>query len=331
MGRRGIVTAVVLVALAAVAVAGASNRSTFTDDALDNQGHGTADYASDIRAVEIATDDVGGITIRVTLTTEGADSAGLFSADNIHVQVDSDRNRGTGIGGYELELRARAASDRTPIFEFCVVDARLVIWTCQPGTQGNYSQTATGPNTYVLSFSFNHPWRAFDFRVTSEYLGRMDVAPNSGHWTYETRADPDNDGVFGTGDRCPRRSSRPFDSDSDGCPGPFKRMPVPGAEWRARVVGGGLVFVSFRISNAPAGTSVTVRSGGRNATRRGSGLVRGMVNRFAASGSTIAVSFRRSGRCTSTRLLRVVRNGSAYTLRPARLTFTPPTSGGRCT
>jgi hypothetical protein len=326
-----VVATAVLLAFAAVAVAGASNRLAFSDDAFDNQGHGTAEYASDIRSVEIATDDVGGITIRVTLTTEGADAAGLFAADNIHVQVDSDRNRGTGIGGYELELRARGSSDGTPVFEFCVVDSRLVIWTCQPGTQGNYSQQATGANTYVLSFAFNHPWRAFDFRVTSEYLGRMDIAPNSGHWLYETRADPDNDGVFGTGDRCPRRSSRPFDSDGDGCAGPYKRLPVPGAEWRARIVGGGLVFVSFRIANAPPGTSVTVRAGGRSATRRGSGLVRGMVNRFAATGSTIVVSYRRPGRCTSTRFLRVVRTGNSFTLRPTRLTFAPPTSGGRCT
>jgi hypothetical protein len=332
MRNKGIVAGfVVLLALAVAPLANASNRSAFQDDALDNQGHGTAEYASDVRAVEVETDDRGDMTFRVTLMTEGNDSPRLFADDRVRIQVDSDRNPQTGVGGYELELRASGTSAGTPTFEFCVIDRRLGIFSCQAGTEGNYSQTSTGTNTYVLSFSFRHPWRLIDFRVTSEYRGRFDAAPNAGHWTYETRADPDSDGVFGYGDNCPTRSSRPFDADLDGCPGPYKRMPVPGYESRALVLRGGLQFLSFRVVNAPSGTVVTVRAGGGAFTRRGAGRVGGLANRFVRVGSTVSITFRRAGRCTSVRTLRVVRSGSIFTLRPFRLTFAAPTAGGRCT
>jgi hypothetical protein len=320
---------VALVALTIVPGSGASNRGTFVDDTGDHQGAGTASYAADIRSVEIVTDDLGSITFRVGLANN---PPRLVTGDTVRVQVDSDQNLSSGIGGYELELRAMGtASPNPPNFEFCVVDRRLNIWTCQPGTQGNYSQEETGTGTLALSFRFNHPWRIFNFRVVTEYSGLFDVAPNAGHFTYETRADPDGDGIYGTGDKCPTRSAKPFDSDFDGCAGPYKRLPAPGVEWRARVTGGGLVFVSFRVINAPSGTRVTVRGGGTSATRRGNGSVGRMVNRYVRAGSTIAISFRRPGRCTSTRTVRVVRTGGGYTLRPTRVVYASPTRGGRCT
>ena len=332
MRSKGIVVGVVvLVALAVAPLGNAANRSFFNDDTNDNQGHGTAEYASDIRTVEVVTDDRGDMTFRVTLSTEGSDEPRLYTDDRVRINVDSDRNPNTGVGGYELELRASGSSTGTPSFEFCVVDRRLNIFSCQAGTEGNYSQTATGTNTYVLSFSFRHPWSVVNFRVVTEYRSRFDSAPNAGLWGYETRADPDSDGVFGYGDNCPTRSGRPFDADLDGCPGPYKKMPVPGSEWRARVASGGLVFVSFRIANAPAGTAVSVRVPGRTYTRRGSGRIGGLVGRFVRSGSTITITFRRAGRCASVRTLRLVPGGGSYTLRPTRLTFAAPTAGGRCT
>jgi hypothetical protein len=108
-------------------------------------------------------------------------------------------------------------------------------------------------------------------------------------------------------------------------------MPVPGYEVRGAVRSGGIVFSSFRVGNAPAGTAVTVRVGGARFTRRGTGPVAGLVNRYVRSGGTLVISFKRPGRCTSTRTLRVVRSGGGFTLRATRLTYTSPTPGGRCT
>jgi hypothetical protein len=319
---------VALVALTIVPGSGASNRGTFVDDTGDHQGAGTASYAADIRSVEIVTDDLGSITFRVGLANN---PPRLVTGDTVRVQVDSDQNLSSGIGGYELELRAMGtASPSPPNFEFCVVDRRLNIWTCQPGTQGNYTQEETGTGTLALSFRFNHPWRIFNFRVVTEYSGLFDVAPNTGHFTYETRADPDGDGIYGSGDKCPTRSAKPFDSDFDGCAGPYKRLPRPGVNWFANFVRGGLVFTSFRATNAPPGTTVTVRAGGRSATRRGSGPMPRMLNRYLRVGSTIVMSFRRPGHCTSTRLFRVVPSGSGrYTVRGTRHTVAAP-RGVRC-
>jgi hypothetical protein len=343
MRNKGIVAGVVVfIALAVAPLANAANRSSFNDDALDNQGHGTAEYASDIRTVEVVTDDRGDMTFRVTLTTEGSDEARLYPDDRVRIQVDSDRNQQTGVGGYELELRASGTSAGTPTFEFCVVDRRLGIFSCQAGTEGNYSQTAAGTNTYLLSFSFRHPWSLVNFRVVTEYRSRFDSAPNAGLWTYQTLADPDRDGIYGYGDDCPTRSTLPagvsasarslglFDSDLNGCPGPYRRLPVPAYAWNAFAFGNGIRITAFRIINAPSGTSVTVRAGGRAASRRGAGRVAGLANRFVAVGSTVSITFRAAGRCTSTRTLRVVRTPRAYNIIPYRLTFSSPVRGARC-
>ena len=87
---------------------------------------------------------------------------------------------------------------------------------------------ATSTTTHVVSFSIATNVAAFNFRVQEAYTqpGQTatlyDYAPNSGVYPFQTNADPDSDGLFGSGDKCPTVPARGKSENHNGCPGPFK-------------------------------------------------------------------------------------------------------------
>ena len=184
--------------------------------------------------------DAGQLTIAVTLADADAK---LVDGDELSVFVDIDRNSSTGdSGGFEYQFIADGSSSGAS-FLFCALRAPR---SCQEFSSGNASDKATSTTTHVVSFSIATNVSAFNFRVQEAYTqpGQTatlyDYAPNSGVYPFQTNADPDSDGLFGSGDKCPTVAARgKSDANHNGCPGPFKLIGTKEAHFS------GVVFPSF--------------------------------------------------------------------------------------
>jgi hypothetical protein len=267
----------VLVFGGAASASEAGNHSTFSDAAGDAQSSSTTNYASDIRQVAVTSTDEGKLTFEVTMVDADAK---LVNGDELSVFVDIDRKATTGDSkGFEYQFLADGGSSGTS-FLFCTLTAPR---SCQEFQSGNAHDTKTGTNSHVVDFSIATNVAAFDFVVQEAYTqpGQTatlyDLAPNSGHFSFETKSDPDGDGLFGSGDSCPTVSAKgKLDQNNNGCPGPFKQIGTKEAHFS------GLVFRSFmrlkqvRVTGAPAGSKVTFSSpkGGDTAKANNSGTAR---------------------------------------------------------
>jgi hypothetical protein len=131
-----------------------------------------------------------------------------------------------------------------------------------------------------VDFAISTNVAAFDFVVLEAYTqpgqtsALYDRAPDSGHSTFETRTDPDGDGLYGSGDACPTVAARgKNDKNNNGCLGPFAFISTKEAHFK------GLAFPSFmrltqvRVTGAPTGAKVVFSSskGGDTARASGSG------------------------------------------------------------
>ena len=252
------------------------NHTVYTDPAGDAQSSSSTNYAADIRQVDVTTTDVGNLTIAVTLSDADAK---LVKGDELSVFVDIDRKASTGdSNGFEYEFVAQGASSgSTESFLFCSLTAPR---SCQEFQSGKASDTKTSTTTHVVSFSIGTNADDFDFAVVEGYTqpGQTatlyDHAPDSGIWTFQTKTDPDGDGLYGTGDECPTVSARgKNDRNNNGCPGPFKLIGTKEAHFS------GVVFPSFMrlskltVTGVPAGATVVFSSpkGGDSAKAGNSG------------------------------------------------------------
>ena len=250
------------------------NHMVYTDPSGDAQSSSTTNYASDIRQVDVTSTDAGKLTIAVTLFDADAK---LVSGDELGVFVDIDQKASTGdANGFEYEFLATGGSSSTS-FLFCALRAPR---SCQEFASGDAHDTKTGTSTHVVDFTISTNVPGFDFTVQEAYTqpGQTstlyDFAPDSGHWTFETKADPDGDGLYGSGDRCPTVPARgKNDVNNNGCPGPFKLIGTKEAHFS------GVVFPSFMrlnkviVTGAPAGAKVVFSSpkGGDSAKANNSG------------------------------------------------------------
>ncbi|MBA3717613.1 MAG: hypothetical protein H0W87_05245 [Actinobacteria bacterium] len=284
MGR--LLLCAALVAAASVAVLGggvasaakAGNHAVFTDPAGDAQSSSTTNYAADIRQVDVTSTDAGKLTFAVTLFDADAK---LVSGDELSVYVDIDRKSSTGdANGFEYQFLATGSTSGTTSFLFCTLIAPR---SCQEFVSGNAHDTKTATSTHVVDFAITSNVAAFDFAVIEAYTQPSgtttlyDFAPDTGRYSFETKSDPDKDGLFGSGDKCPTVPARgKSDPNNNGCPGPFKFIGTKEAHFS------GLVFPSFmrltelRVTGAPTGAKVAFSSprGGDSATVNGSGTAR---------------------------------------------------------
>jgi hypothetical protein len=254
----------------------AGNSVVYTDPTGDNESQSTSVYASDIRTVELTSQDNGAIKIAVTLVDGDAK---LITGDQLEVLIDYDRNQSTGQSGFDIDLVATGHTGSTATFVLCRLGATR---SCEEGPADWAHDTPTGTaGTHVVDFNVSGGVAAFDFGIVESYTSGSttltDIAPNSGLWTFELKADPDNDGIHGTADKCPSVAARgKNDKNRNGCPGPFKLIGTKEAHFK------GLVFPSFmrltelRVSGAPAGARVAFSSsrGGDSAKVNGSGTAR---------------------------------------------------------
>ena len=158
-------------AVLAAAPAGlAAGATSFTDPQGDASG------VPDVRSVDVANDDTGKITIRVTV-----DALTVPSDTQILVLLDTDRNAATGstnFGGADYFLVGDASDN-----SFGVVRWNGSGWEGVSAPTSSASSGATGMAFHVDRHDLGDT-SAFDFSVGSFSGGNVDLAPDSGRWSY---------------------------------------------------------------------------------------------------------------------------------------------------
>jgi hypothetical protein len=321
--------AVVLTAGSASAKS-AGNHSFWTDPPGDNQhGSTSGNYASDILSVDITSQDKGLVHIAVTL----ADVGRLVTGDALDVYIDYDRNRSTGDrNGSDLDLYAQGGPASTGTsFLLCRIGT---LRSCEQGPSGwAHDQPSSTSGQHVVDFYLTMGVAAFDFFVQEGYTQPQqtntlyDWAPDSGFLTYQTKADPDHDGFYGTADHCWDKSARPNrDKNHNGCPGPFGLIHEVFRKATTVDRPGYLHIVKAWIANVPPGSRVVFTSPyggeGRRANSSGvagSGSIRGEF-RF---GSVVGVRITK-GNFVGVLLKTVAQRGGLATVRRLCL----PATGG---
>jgi hypothetical protein len=270
------VALVVVLGVSSAAASPTSNHMVWTDPTGDNESQSSTVYASDIRQVELTSEDSGSVKIAVTLADGDAK---LVSGDELDVLIDYDRKPSTGESGFDIELVATGHSGTPATFVLCRLTGTR---SCEEGpTDWAHDTPGATAGTHVVDFNVSTGVAAFDFGVVESYTSGsttlQDIAPNSGLYTFEVRADPDNDGVQGTSDNCPTVPARgKTDPNHNGCPGPFKLIGTKEVHFS------GVVFPAFmrlhevRVTGTPPGSRVVFSSpkGGDSTTANSSGVAR---------------------------------------------------------
>jgi hypothetical protein len=252
----------------------AGNTARYTDPTGDNESTSSTNYASDIRTIDVTSQNNG--TVHIAVTLADAD-ARLVSGDELTVYIDYDRNRQTGQSGFDIALIATGSAAGTPAsFTLCRLGTQS---SCETGPSGWASDRPTGSGLHAVEFILTMGVPAFDFGVIEEYTSSTgtlsDLAPNSGLYTFELKADPDGDGLHGSADLCPSVSARGvFDRNDNGCPGPFPSIRAQ-AHFKGVAFPRYLRLTDLRVSGIPAGATVAFSSprGGDRRTAGSSGTV----------------------------------------------------------
>jgi hypothetical protein len=251
------------------------NSVRFTDPTGDNQSSSSSNYASDIRTIDVTSQNNGVVHISVTLADA---DARLVSGDELDVFIDYDRNRSTGSSGFDLDLVATGGSTASATtFALCRLGSQV---SCESGPSGWAHDQPAGTGLHVVDFYLTMGVPAFDFNVVETYStstsSLTDTAPNSGLYTFELKADPDGDGIHGSADLCPSVPARGvLDRNNNGCPGPFSSI-RPQVHFKGVAFPSSLNLTSLRVTALPAGATVVFSSphGGDRVTASSSGTVK---------------------------------------------------------
>ena len=282
-------------ALLATAFAGASsasNHTTYSDRVGDDSGG----LAPDIATVDVTSADDGDIQIKIAINEQGGT---FYIGDDVTVYVNSDQNGSTGIsGGYDAFFEVSAARDAQGVgrltYRYCNTPAAND-FDCHPYSGDDAKDERTGTNSHQVTFlNGSSNWFTIGLLVVGDYenpdnpaMKGTDFAPDTGTYQYAVGADTDNDGVAGQADLCPRFPGGKFDAkgggEPDGC-APF--YPVPNYTFRGSRFGSAVVFSRLAVPNAPGGSTVTLRAGGRVVHRSGPGALPGIAGRSFRMGTT---------------------------------------------
>jgi hypothetical protein len=277
MRRCLLVIAGLLLGLVLADPSSAANRKFFTDPPGDNQKVSDTNYASDVRQIEVSTTDEGTMAVSVTL----ADPVGyMVYGDSIDFLINSDRNAQTGESGYDYKLFAYGRDRGRVDFGFCKLP--IDPGPCSPlfFSEADMGVDSSGAKLHRVTWSgltvggFN----IMDFRLVAYYFagGPKDEYPNGGGSDrYDLLADPDQDGVFGGEDVCPKQAAAGvFDRNHNGCPGPFRFISA-----FPRVIGvikrGAINVRLLRIEgDIPSGAAVVISVSRRVRLRANEGFAR---------------------------------------------------------
>ena len=282
-GRMPARLACVAVVAAVAALPAAAASQTFVDPTGDAGSGGM-----DVTTVAVQGDPGGQVSVRVTVPNRTS----LQTTDAFQLYLDTDKNPSTGTVGMEYRLRAFGGGDMG-----------LDRWD---GTQ--WAPVAAGSYSFSGGFSATVPTsalgntRGFNFWIATLANGVLsDRAPDGGTWTMDLDvtppADSDGDGIVDPSDACPTVPRGRYDTNANGCPGPFRTI---NAEVRpvAAIVASIVRLVQLRIENLPPGAVVTVRSGSvreRIAARRTTAVSRRLLKRPMRPGTVVVVTATKSG------------------------------------
>ena len=250
----------VLLGGGAASASQAANHAVFTDPTGDNESQSTNVYASDIRQVELTSQNNGAIKIAITMVDGDAK---LVGGDQLEVLIDYDRDRNTGQSGFDIDLVATGHSGSATTFALCRLGETR---SCEEGPTDWAHDAPTGATgTHIVDFNVSSGVAAFDFGVVESYTSGSttlkDIAPNSGLYTFEVKADPDNDGVHGTADNCPNVPARgKNDANHNGCPGPFRLIGTGEAHFSGELHKTFMRLRTVTVTGVPAGAKVVFSS-----------------------------------------------------------------------
>jgi hypothetical protein len=177
--------------------------------------------------------------------------------------------------------------------------------------------------THVLEFDTGFDTAdsfEFNFWVLSLYedpaTGQIydtDDAPDDGLWTYNFRVTPDydHDGLVGLEDKCPHVAAGRYDSNKNGCPGPFGQINAI-FHYNYKTFGTGLSLTRLSFSAMPPGATLVLSYGSSRETLRakgnGSAASRAFL-RSLPSGATIVARATKAGFVGDYLQLRVIKSG----------------------
>jgi hypothetical protein len=213
--------------------------------------------------VDVTTANSGATVFTITLSDPK-----LYEGDEVQLWVDEDLNANTGSGGFEHELIATGHSSSGPTFTLCEFGS---ITACADWAQFAQDRQLNS-GSHAIDFGLTFGVAAFRFFARTIYkqpgntTTLYDYAPGSasyaGTWTFQTKADPDNDGLYGTSDKCPTVAARGkvFDRNHNGCPGTF---PLIKEQLHSATTGpkpGLLQVQKLWVTGVPAGSTVVISS-----------------------------------------------------------------------
>ena len=259
----------------AASASSSANHLVYSDPAGDNESTSSTAYASDIRQIDVTSQNDGTVKFAVTLADGPAK---LVDNDQLDILIDYDRNRNTGSSGFDIDLVATGHTNSATTFTLCRYESNQQ--SCEVPTFEWAHDTKTATGVHVVDFVVSTGVSAFDFGAVETWTpsggtALRDAAPNSGLYAFQTKADPDSDGKFGTADACPAaRAIGKFDANRNGCPGPFAFISAKEAHFKGLAFPSTMRLSQVRVTGVPAGSRVVFSSpkGGDATTANGSGV-----------------------------------------------------------
>jgi len=310
--QRAVAGVAAMVVLAFAAPAYADNNQTFMDATGDNQGAGTANFALDIISTNVDSKDNGLVTFTVTVQSPVANQGQLmFNGDEVDVLIDADQNPSTGDpNGFEAGFKAFGNDGQPPTAQFCNLSATNQL-TCEPILAQNFASSVMGQQETLTFKLVQSDLTTIGFTVVTSYPNgaggfNHDLLPDTGLDSFDLRADPDGDGYTGDGDACPNTPAGQFDTNHDGCPGPYLKLPLISIRYGGFTTTSSTVrYSSFSVVEIPAKATVKVQTGKSTFSRKGPGAIAGLANRTLASGTKITITVSQPGHCNSQRVIRI--------------------------
>jgi hypothetical protein len=214
----------------------------------------SGDSAAGPDIVEVTLTSVGGtLTVEIDIGNRAALLPG--PGDEVALYLNTDRNLSTGsFFGVDYLIQAFSTG------------LRMQRWT-------GSSYAVYAPASFSGSFG-NGVLRASVHldeigspEVFDHFAGSLrdfvftDIAPDPGlgMFVFDMR-DADGDSVVDSQDACPDVPAGRYDTNDNGCPGPFSRVPRPGFAYRWVAAAGGATLTKATLDPVPNGAKVVARS-----------------------------------------------------------------------
>jgi hypothetical protein len=277
-------------ALAGSAAAGGAAQ-TFTDAQGDS-------VAADIVRIDLSV-SAGILDVRIEVPNRS--SAPVDEEIDLYMDGDHDVSTGSLGADYAIGVSGRF-SPQVNFFRFN--GTQFEPYSVQ-SFSGSYSNGVLHARVALVDFGAPAilDFFAYAWAISSSSVIIADYAPNAGKFSFDTRGttgfDTDSDGIPDDQDACLKVAGGQYDTNDNGCPGPFPKLQKPILSFRGGRATGGLRLTSATLTDVPAGAKVVIKHGNRTqtSTKQGSGplKVRILVGRLLATNSVIRITITKPG------------------------------------